>query len=205
MKRTTVFGLLAALAALALLWSGAAHEAVPTVDGVIADGEYENHYTDETLNMTLHWTVDTEEGLIYVGLEAPTQGWVGIGFDFEGMDPESMSMDWVIGAFHDEDGETDVLDAFQENPDAVAQADTFLGGTDDVLEKAAVQTEGGTTLEFTRKLDTGDEFDVALDPGVHGTMLAFGDEDEYEHFDEESLTMVMIDFFAGTVSTGEGK
>jgi hypothetical protein len=205
MKHTLVFGMITALAALMLVWGSVAHEGGPTVDGIIADEEYESHYTDETLNMTLHWTVDTEEGLIYAGLEAPTQGWVGIGFDFEGADMESMSMDWIIGAFHDADGETDVLDAFQENADAVAQADTFLGGDDDILEKAAVQTEDGTTFEFTRKLDTGDEFDVALQPGSQGTMLATGDEDEYEHFDEESVTMVMIDFFAGTVGMGEGK
>ncbi len=205
MKRTITFSMLTALAALALVWGGVAHEGDVTIDGIVSDGEYENHYTNETLDMTVHWTIDTEEGVIYVGLQAPTQGWVGIGFDFAGADMESMSMDWIIGAFHDEDSETDVIDAYQENSEAVVQADEFLGGNDDILEKAAVQTEEGTTFEFARKLDTGDEFDVALKPGDQGTMLAFGDEDEYEHFDEESLTMVMIDFFAGTVGMGEGK
>jgi hypothetical protein len=27
---------------------------------------------------------------------------------------------------------------------------------------------------------------------------------KYEHFDEESVTIVMMDFFAGTVGTGKG-
>ena len=203
MRRILTLSALAALASLALVWGGVAHEQVPAVDGIVSDGEYANHYTNKDLNMKVHWTVDTEESVIYIALEAPTKGWVGIGFDFKAPDKKSMSMDWIIGAFHDKDGETDTLDAFQARSGEPAQADTFLGGKDDITEKAAVQTEKETTFEFARPLDTGDKFDVTLKPGAQGTMLAFGDEDEYKHFHQESLTMVMIDFFTGKVGKGE--
>lgn len=39
MKRTMVFGMLTALAALTLVWGGVAHEGGPTVDRSITDGE----------------------------------------------------------------------------------------------------------------------------------------------------------------------
>ncbi len=179
-----------------------AHEGMPTGDGIVKDGEYANHYTNEALKMALHWTIDTEEGTIYVALEAPTKGWVGLGLDT----PDGQSMDWIIGTYHDKDNETDALDAFQEKTDAPAQADTFLGGSDDIVQKAAAQTEQATTFEFVRLLNTGDKFDVALLLGVQNAMLAFGDEDEYEHFDQETLSsMIQIDFFAGTVSSGAGQ
>lgn len=201
MKRTITLGTLALLATLLLAGGSFAHEGNIAVDGVVQNEEYENHYANEDLNMNLHWTIDTEDGVIFIALESPDTGWVGIGFDAA----DGQSMDWVIGAFHDEDGETDALDAFQAPANDAAQADTFLGGNSDLLERAAVQTERGTTFEFARKLDTGDAFDVALKPGVQGVMLAFGDEDEYEHFHDETRRMVRVDFFAGTVSTGEEK
>jgi len=200
MKRTITLGTLTVLATLLLAGGGFAHEAGIVVDGIVQDAEYANHYTDEALNVNLHWSLDTEDGVIYVALEAPEKGWVGLGLDA----PDG-SMDWIFGTFHDGDGETDTLDAFQEAGNDVAQADTFLGGNADLLEQAALQTERGTTFEFSRKLDTGDGFDVALAPGVQGVMLAFGDEDAYAHFDAGRLRMIRVDFFAGTVSTPEKK
>ncbi len=199
MKRTITLGTLAALAALALVWGGLAHEGGPTVDGIVSDGEYANHYTNEDLDMTVHWTIDTEEDMITFALEAPTTGWVGIGFNPAG--PKKQGADMILGFFHDEDGETDALDAFQEAPAGAPVADTFLGGSDDIEAAAAVQTEEDTTLEFSRKLDTGDEFDAALTPGEQTMLLAYGEEDSFDNYHGQKRVAVTVDLFEGTVNT----
>ncbi|MFQ5795010.1 MAG: DOMON domain-containing protein [Candidatus Bipolaricaulia bacterium] len=200
MKRTITLGTLAALAALMLAWGGLAHEGGPVVDGIVNDGEYDHHYTNEDLNMKVHWTVDIEEGAITFALEAPTTGWLGIGFTSTGL--KKRDADMILGFFHDEDGETDILDAFQQSPISPPMADTFLGGTDDIESAVAIQTEADTTLEFVRKLNTGDEFDAALTPGQQTMLLAYGEQDNLNNYHGQNRVAVTVDLFAGTVSAG---
>jgi hypothetical protein len=71
------------LAAAAILALGArigtAAVSLPAIDGRIADGEYASHYRAPGIGMELHWTI--EDDSICVGLKAPTQGWLAIGWD----------------------------------------------------------------------------------------------------------------------------
>jgi len=54
--------------------------------------------------------------------------------------------------------------------------DTQLGGTDDILASAGKFDNGYTTIEFKRKLDTGDKFDKPLSKGVNKIIWAYSGE-----------------------------
>lgn len=74
MRHSLTFSSLALIAVVLLASGGVAHEAGVVVDGIVSDGEYANQYTDQTLNLTLYWTIDTEEGLIHLALASPEKG-----------------------------------------------------------------------------------------------------------------------------------
>ena len=55
--------------------------------------------------------------------------------------------------------------------------DTELGGTNDILEFAGKEEDGYTTIEFKRKLDTGDKYDNPLVKGKNQILWSYGPDD----------------------------
>jgi hypothetical protein len=149
--------------------------AVPTVDGIIDEDEYPNTATINAIE--LWWYNDGES--LSVALQAPTEGWVGIG-----LDPENMMQGADLKLAAALDGEMRVTDAFGTGPSGpVHPPDEELGGTDDIEEAMVVTEDGVTRFEFRIPLDTGDQYDKPLEPGnTYPIIVAFGPSDEYNAY-----------------------
>lgn len=50
-------------------------------------------------------------------------------------------------------------------------SDTSLGGTYDIPESGGREDMGFTTIEFKRKMSTGDKFDKAFSPGQNVSII----------------------------------
>ena len=188
------------LLALALLWGSAgcsnrsrpaAAVPLPNVNGTIAAGEYQHHYHNDQTGIDLYWTIAGK--LIYFGLTSTKQGWVALGLDPDG--PMMQGSDILIG--YVKDGQTYMSDEYSDTPTSHT-ADTRLGGRDDILEMAGSEGAQGTTLEFSRKLKTGDEHDKAITPGRHTVLLAYSDADDITSYHGQGgklRAIAFIDFF----------
>ncbi|NQU96327.1 MAG: hypothetical protein HQ548_01615 [Chloroflexi bacterium] len=75
------------------------------------------------------------------------------------------------------EGAAAVSDEFSTGEFGPHQPDVELGGTADILLHGGVETDGFTTVEFKRALDTGDSRDAALAPGANPILWAYGPGD----------------------------
>ncbi len=75
-------------------------------------------------------------------------------------------------------GQASVFDMFSTGESSPCQMDTELGGTDDILESGASEAGGSTTIEFRRRLDTGDRYDGALISGPNLIMWGYSNVDD---------------------------
>ena len=139
-------------------------------DGVIAPGEYQNNksFGDYELN----WTADDQ--YIYIGMKAKTTGWVAVGFD-----PESLMLHADIVMGYVQDGKLSIADMYSTGQFGPHPPDTQQGGTDDILASGGKIDNGYTTVEFKRKLDTGDKFDKPLHKGTNKIIWAFGSDPQF--------------------------
>lgn len=115
------------------------------------------------------------EGTTLLGiLQAPTQGWVAVGFDpGRGMEDANIIIGYV------KDATASVRDDFgtwfSSHDD-----DEKLGGTRDVTVLGGSEGDGITTLRFSIPLDSGDSNDKRLIAGNEYTiLLAYGARDDF--------------------------
>ncbi|MFA5078762.1 MAG: DOMON domain-containing protein [Dehalococcoidia bacterium] len=139
-------------------------------DGVITAGEYRNSRPFDGYD--LWWTSD--DTYIYIGMKAKTQGWVAVGFD-----PESMMKDADIVQGFVKDGALSIADQYSTGQFGPHKPDVEQGGTDDILASGGKSDGGFTTIEFKRKLDTGDRFDKVLGKGTHKVIWAYGSDPQF--------------------------
>lgn len=113
------------------------------------------------------WQIDGDR--MHVKLSAPTQGWVGIGFN-----PKSrmMGADFILGMV--EKGVVRVTDHFGTGP-TKHQKDRELGGRYDLTHIYGQEANGTTEIGFTMLLNSGDPNDTPLTPmGDTTVLLAHG-------------------------------
>jgi len=139
-------------------------------DGVITPGEYKN--TKSFGDYELNWTADDQ--YLYMGMKAKTMGWVAVGFD-----PESMMLHADIVMGYVQDGKLSTADMYSTGQFGPHPPDVQQGGTDDILASGGKVDNGYTTVEFKRKLDTGDKYDKPLHKGVNKTIWAFGSDPQF--------------------------
>ena len=143
---------------------------MPVIDGVITEFEYPVFH--KIGNMGLYFDNDEEYG--YFALTSPGSGWVAIGFspiDFH------LGGNFLFGAVIN--GSTLVSDQYGVSQ-FVHEDDVSLGGTGDIVEFAG--SEGsGTTIEFKYKLDSRDNYDMALEVGkTYSIIVAYNElEDDF--------------------------
>jgi len=169
------------LAAASVIWAGGAQEVTPQQAG---DG-YKVITADE---LEFRWIVEDER--INVEVTAPTTGWVAVGFD------PSRAMkdaDFIFGFV--KDGELQISDHFGSGAFS-HEADTELGGTDDIISASGKEVDGSTTLEFVIPLNSGDEYDVDLNPEQEHTVLfAYGPDGSDNFSSKHSFrTKVILQF-----------
>ncbi len=139
-------------------------------DGVITAGEYRNSRSFDGYD--LWWTAD--DTYIYVGIKAKTQGWAAVGFG-----PESMMKGADIVIAYVKDGKLTISDQYSTGQFGPHAPDIEQGGTDDILASGGKSDGVFTTIEFKRKLDTGDRFDKPLRQGTNKIIWAYGSEPQF--------------------------
>ena len=92
-------------------------------------------------------------------IEAPTTGWVAVGFKPRFMMWEA---DFAIGYI--EDGEVFISDDFGVS-NVSHQADTRQGGSNDIIILGGRELGTTTSIQLRRPLDSKDAYDQALTPG----------------------------------------
>lgn len=125
------------------------------VDGVISAGEYA-HVT-EIVDVEVHWSNDAQT--LRVGLVSPGTGFVAIGFD---PSDRMLGANVIIGSVAE--GVLTIRDDYG-NAALSHDADTRLGGVDNIVSAAGHQWADQTVIEFIIPLDSGDPTDKALVPG----------------------------------------
>jgi hypothetical protein len=108
-----------------------------------------------------------------VRISAPTTGWVAVGFEpSRAMRDADMRLGFIA------DGTATMEDHFGTSA-VTHEADTALGGSNDLSNVSGTEDDERTTLSFTMPLETGDEYDAALDPGSEVVLIyAYGADGE---------------------------
>ena len=143
-------------------------------DGVITNGEYSNSASLGNNEMTVAWRTDSQ--YIYIGMSAPTLGWISIGL-IPSTGSQKQGADMMFG-YVKSDGTTMVYDLYNTGPLGPHTNDTNLGGTFDILDNGGKEANGITTVEFKRKLNTGDQYDLPFNHGTNHLIWAIGRVDE---------------------------
>jgi hypothetical protein len=164
---------------------------LPKVDGTIGPDEYEHWYHIDQVNMDLYWTIHGDR--IYFGLRSAAQGWLAVGFDPDG--PAMQGADIVFGSV---DGDTVVINDEYAPTLSSHVKDVDLGGRDDLIQRAGREDDQGTTLEWVRRLLTGDSKDRSITAGKHLVMLAYSDSDDPTGYHGEAglrRALIFLDLF----------
>ncbi|MFW3146937.1 MAG: DOMON domain-containing protein, partial [Thermoplasmatota archaeon] len=143
------------------------------LDGIISQGEYRDSATFDFENFKVSWTIEGED--LRMAISARTTGWVSIGFDPEDVMKDSdVILGWVEG------GVVHIIDAYSMEQYGPHPPDTHLGGTTDILAYNGTEKDGSTTIEFVRRLITGDEYDKDIPTsGTLEIMWAYGEHDDF--------------------------
>jgi hypothetical protein len=122
--------------------------------------------------MVVQWRVENTR--LHVILQAPSTGWVGIGFH---PDYKMQGANFIIGYVRR--GEVIITDHFGTRKDR-HDSDTKLDGSEDVTVIGGSEEDGKTTVEFTIPLASDDSSDKPLVPGESTPiLLAYGPQDNF--------------------------
>ncbi|GAB5601862.1 hypothetical protein FJNA_03860 [Thermus sp. FJN-A] len=152
MRKSAVWFLVLAL--------GVALAQAPKVDGRVAGGEYAKRFVHEKSGFTLYWSVVGDT--LYLALEGESKGWIGLGFLAEKTDKKKGADQYL---FYVEEGRPVALDMYQVKRTGAPVPDEKEGGKNSILAFAATYEGGKWTVEFSRKLKTGEATDVEIVPG----------------------------------------
>ena len=133
----------------------------------------------------LSWSNDGT--YVYIGIKAKTPGWVALAFSG---DPHG-SCDVAIG--YVQNGQVVLNEYGYIDYNGTHITDTALGGANDLILISGSVSNGITTIEFKRKLNTGDKLDTVLVQGANDVIWAYGPDTGLtsEHSAVGSATMVI--------------
>lgn len=119
---------------------------------------------------------ELEDDLIHIELTAPTQGWVGVGFNHEN---SIVGSDLLL--FRVKNGKSEGLDMKVKGIGDPVE-DKNLGDQVSFLDLAGAETNSKTTVRFSRSLVTGERSDFALQEGASfWLILAYSMHDDFGH------------------------
>ncbi|XP_065830167.1 DBH-like monooxygenase protein 1 [Oscarella lobularis] len=122
---------------------------------------------DDANTVWLHWTVDHVMGIINIGIEAKTTGWIGFGLSPTGQMPDS---DIVTGWVKDGKG-------FLQDRHSLGRSLPPIDPKQNVELVAATEDNMMTVLEFTRKIRACEPNDADVPPGTSNVIWAYHHED----------------------------
>ncbi len=135
-------------------------------DGTVSDGEYTQTHKIGDIEVFSRVEGDT----VMMALRAKTKGWVALGIDPE---DKMKGADIILGFV--KDGQATVLDMYSTGTYGPHPADDRQGGTNDILAVGGSHKDGMLTVEFKRKLNTGDSKDKPLKIGDNKVIWSIGD------------------------------
>ncbi|MFX0052495.1 MAG: DOMON domain-containing protein [Candidatus Hodarchaeota archaeon] len=163
-------------------------EEIPVHDGIINLDEYSDSKSFYDGNFILYWQIEGD--IIYLGFIGTTNGWVTIGIEpTVSMLDADMIFGWV-----NMNSTVEILDCFSTGKYGPHPPDTELGGTNDILAYNGSEDSGKITIEFSRKLAPGDEYDKEIPAtGEVNIIWALGPSDNYldKHTRKGAGTMSM--------------
>lgn len=160
---------------LLALGSGATPTLAATPDGVQQPGEYPHEAAFAGGDFRVYWEIEGDT--MSMALVVKSAGWVAIGFSpTVKMKDADIVIGWVT-----REGAVTIIDAYsQAETGNNHPADTDLGGSDDLLSKTGSRPLVWTTLEFSRKLSTGDRYDAVIPAeGNLSVIWAYGANDNW--------------------------
>jgi hypothetical protein len=161
------------------------------LDGRVAPGEYRFRWADPASKLVLDWSIVGDR--LIGAVSSPDTGWVAVGFGGEG--PLMYGADIIIG-YVDARG-AHVEDHYANTPTSHLP-DTALGGHDDVLASAGLETAAGTTIEFERPLVAHDSTDRPIEAGQMHVILASAESDDFVAYHSGGRKAVaLLNLFAG--------
>ncbi|MGD1893805.1 MAG: DOMON domain-containing protein [Cyclobacteriaceae bacterium] len=124
----------------------------------------------------MSWKCNRDGDSLVMELRAPSQGWVGVGFN---QDNNIVRSDLLL--FHVVDGQEESTDLYVQgigNP----KTDESLGGSHDIEVLDFSETNRGTYIKFRRLWKGKDVYDYRLKNGeAFWLILAYSTHDEFEH------------------------
>jgi len=164
---------------------------VHRLDGRVTPGEYKFQWSDPASRLTFQWSIVGDR--LIGAMSSPDTGWVAVGFGGEG--PLMYGADIVIG-YVDARG-AHVQDDFANTP-VTHVAKTSLGGHDEILGSAGLQTKDGTTIEFERPLTARDSTDRPIQAGeMHVIMASADSKDLVAYHAGGHKAVALLNLFAG--------
>lgn len=149
----------------------------------------------------MSWILNSDNTIDFT-ISAVTSGWVAIGFS-SGTLPSMVNSDVVIG-YVTTDGSVKVDDYYINSRSATCPGgvctDTSMGGTRDIYNILGKEENGVTTIQFRRKLSTGDsKYDVDITNRDMAVVVAYGNSDTLGYHGSNKAA-ITVNFFTSTVS-----
>lgn len=148
------------LAVAALVFSAGLAQKASTIDGKIASGEYAKTLKHEKSGLTLSWSIVGDT--LYMAVQGESNGWLGIGFMAE-EDDKKKGADMYLFAMVG--GKFTAMDMVQVKRTGAPKLDTDEGGKSSLLAAAGTYAGKTWTVEFSRKLKTGEATDIDITAG----------------------------------------
>ncbi len=160
-----------ALTAGLLLSLSIAAEATPKIDGKIDAKEYANIFKHAPSGINVNYTIVGDT--IYFGIESPSTGWTGLGFNPSGDKKDGADMYMFLF----ENSKLQADDMVMLKATGAPKLDSENGGKNSILTSAGSSSDKGMVVEFDRKLDTKDKTDQPILVGkVNKVLLAIGED-----------------------------
>ena len=98
---------------------------------------------------------------------------MGRNSDFTHLDkgPLGLIIGSVIGS------QVNLIDSYDPGFAGSHPQDAAVGGKNDLFDISGSESGGVTTIEFKRRLNTGDQFDIPLVNGINSFLFAIGTDD----------------------------
>lgn len=137
----------------------------------------------------MQWTCTQADDYLIMELQAPTTGWVGVGFNQTNSIVHSDLL--LLNIVEDEVNNQDMYVVDFGNP----RLDTDLSGSHDLEVLAFEERNGQTYIRFRRPLMSTDHFDFDLEDGAKfWLILAYSTHDDFAHHSRmRQHTQVVLD------------
>ncbi|MFW9778332.1 MAG: DOMON domain-containing protein [Candidatus Heimdallarchaeota archaeon] len=168
---------------------------IPTevvIDGIVSQGEYPVTLEDshELTGIIVSFSHNGTD--LFVALESPTKGWVGIG-----LGPKSVPMDGanIIMGYVSDNGTFAIEDHYGLGTQHFSDIDS--GGTNDIKAAAGTENETHTVIEFVFPLSSGDSYDhswiLGQENGFHLANHPTADNFGSYHPDHSNLITIKLE------------